>query len=40
MTAGFQVPVIELLEVDGSTGGALPAQRLMDVPKLNTGVWF
>ncbi len=38
--AGAQVPVIPLVEVDGSVGTLPPAQAVRDVPKLNTGVTF
>ena len=39
-TAGFQVPVIPFVDVIGKVGTVPPAQRLIDVPKLNVGVRF
>lgn len=36
--AGFQLPVIPLLEVEGSIGTLPPAQILSVGPKLNVGV--
>jgi hypothetical protein len=36
--AGFHVPVTPFEEVLGSTGTALPAQIVSEVPKLNKGV--
>ena len=38
MLAGFQVPVMPLTAVDGSTGTELPEQTVREVPKLNEGV--
>ena len=38
--AGFQVPVMPLLEVAGKAGAPDPAQMVMDVPKSNVGVKF
>lgn len=40
ITDGLQVPVIPLAEVVDSDGAAVPAQIVMDVPKLNVGVIF
>lgn len=38
--AGFQEPVIPLLELPGKTGTVPPAQIVREVPKLNVGVMF
>ena len=38
ITDGLHVPVIPLDEVVGSDGATVPAQIVMDVPKLNVGV--
>ena len=40
ITDGLHVPVIPLDEVVGSDGATVPAQIVMDVPKLNVGVIF
>ena len=37
-TAGFQVPLIPLVDVIGNTGAVAPAQIVKLVPKLNVGV--
>jgi hypothetical protein len=39
-TAGFQVPVIPLIDVVGNVGTVPPAHILSDVPKLNAGTTF
>ena len=40
IVAGFQVPVILLVDVLGSTGTVAPAQIVNAVPKLKVGVMF
>lgn len=37
IVAGFHVPLMPLVEVDGSVGTAFPAQIVSVVPKLNVG---
>jgi hypothetical protein len=39
-TAGFHVPVIPSMEVEGNIGAAAPAQIVCELPKLNVGVTF
>ena len=38
--AGFQVPVIPLLDVAGKAGTASPLHIVREVPNVNTGVVF
>jgi hypothetical protein len=39
-TEGLQLPVIPLLDINGTEGTVPPAQMVSDVPKLKVGVMF